>query len=467
MPEQEAQVRARNFKEVPLGFSGDAAKLEAQRCLQCKSAPCVKGCPVNVQIPQFIGLIAEGRFLEAAWKIKETNALPAVCGRVCPQESQCEAKCVRGKKGDSVGIGCLERFVADFERASGELTLPECAARTGKKVAVVGSGPAGLSVAGDLIKLGHQVTVFEALQKAGGVLIYGIPEFRLPKEIVQAEVNYLKQLGVEFRMNMVVGPVRSCEELMKEDGYDAIFIGVGAGLPVFLRLEGENLCGIYSANEYLTRANLMKAYTFPRSDTPLQRGRKVVVIGGGNVAMDALRIAKRLGAEVVNCIYRRTLEEMPARKEEIHHAQQEGIDFQILRSPVRFVGDQRGWVKGIEVIKMELGEADSSGRRRPVPIRGSEYVIEADEVIIAIGAGANPLLTSTMSELKLNKWGYIMADREGRTSVPGVWAGGDIVTGSATVILAAGVGKIAAQSIHNWLKTEPGTDDKRLWKAGV
>jgi glutamate synthase (NADPH/NADH) small chain len=458
MPEQSPRDRIRNFNEVPLGFTEDKAKIEARRCLQCKHEPCVKGCPVNVKIPQFIALIAQGKFTEAARKIKETNSLPAVCGRVCPQEIQCEGKCVRGKNGYPVAVGHLERFCADYEREKGKIVIPEKAHATGKKIAVIGSGPSGLTVAGDLIKMGHDVTIFEALHQAGGVLAYGIPEFRLPKEIVASEVDYLRHQGVKIELNKVIGATRSVEELVEKDGYDAVFIGVGAGLPMFLKLPGENLNGVYSANEYLTRVNLMKAYLDNEVDTPIIKGKNVTVIGGGNVAMDSLRTALRLEAKNVYCVYRRTRNEMPARKEEIHHAEQEGVQFKLLRNPVRILGDGKGWVKGLEVMNMKLGQPDSSGRRRPEPIPGSEYIIETDLVIIAIGAGANPLLTSSMKDLQLNRWGYVVVDEVGHTSKPGVWAGGDIVTGAATVILAAGAGKTAVPFIHDWVMREDDGD---------
>ena len=464
MPEQSPGERIRNFDEVPLGYTPEMAKIEAQRCLQCKHEPCVAGCPVEVKIPQFISLIARGRFAEAARKIKETNALPAVCGRVCPQEIQCEELCVRGKTGAPVAIGHLERFCADYERTSGKVMVPPAPEPTGKRVAIIGSGPSGLTVAGDLIKLGHQVTLFEALHQPGGVLAYGIPEFRLPKEIVNAEVDFLRDQGVDLKLNKVIGATRTMRELMDEDGYDGVFIGVGAGLPMFLRIPGENLNGVYSANEYLTRANLMKAYLEGEMDTPIQRGRNVTVVGGGNVAMDCLRTALRLGADNVYCVYRRTRAEMPARIEEIHHAEEEGVQFKLLNNPVRIIGDGKGWVTGMEVMQMKLGEPDSSGRRRPEPIHGSESVIETDLVIIAIGAGANPLLTSSMKDLRLNRRGYIVVDGDGHSSIPGVWAGGDIVTGAATVILAAGAGKTAASSMHEWIMRPRG--DGTVWPFG-
>jgi glutamate synthase (NADPH/NADH) small chain len=441
-------VRARNFNEVPTGYSPETAQLEASRCLQCKKPSCMDGCPVGVKIPEFVKLIKEGDFVAAARKVKETNALPAVCGRVCPQEIQCERSCVLSKKGEAVAIGHLERFCADFERNSQQICLPVKAAPNGKKVAVIGSGPAGLTVAGDLILLGYKVTIFEALHKPGGVLIYGIPEFRLPKEIVESEVKYLQSLGVELQLNMVIGAIRTIKELMEVDGYDAVFIGVGAGTPQFLKIPGEDLCGVYSANEYLTRANLLKSYQFPRYDTPLAKGRSVAVVGGGNVAMDSVRTALRLGADNAFIVYRRSIDEMPARREEIHHAQQEGVQFKLLTNPEEVIGDERGWAKAIKCIRMELGEPDAKGRRKPVPIKGSWFDLPVDLVVIAIGTNANPLLTASMPDLKLNEWGYIQTDEDGRTSLPRVYAGGDIVTGSATVIQAMGAGRMAANAIH-------------------
>ncbi|MEW6262777.1 MAG: NADPH-dependent glutamate synthase [Thermodesulfobacteriota bacterium] len=450
MPEQAAQARRRNFEEVPLGYSTETAKLEASRCLQCKKPSCVTGCPVEIDIPGFISQIAAGDFKKSILKLKEKTALPAVCGRVCPQEAQCEAVCILGKKEEPVAIGRLERFAADWDRAQGEVTLPQLPAKTGKKVAVVGSGPASLTVAGDLILLGHDVTVFEAFHKAGGVLVYGIPEFRLPKAIVQAEVDYLSLLGVKFELNSVIGRSETVDELLKE--HDAVFIAVGAGLPSFLNVPGENLIGVYSANEYLTRSNLMKAYLFPEYDTPIVRGRNVVVLGGGNVAMDSARTALRLGADKVRIVYRRSRDEMPARAEEVHHGEEEGLEFYFLTAPVRFLGDEKGRVKAMECLKMELGEPDESGRRRPVPIKDSNFEMETDLVVIAVGAGANPLITGTTPGLATTKWGYIVADQEtGKTKKPRVWAGGDIVTGSATVILAMGAGRVAAKSIHKHL----------------
>ena len=454
MPEQDPKVRARNFDEVPLGYTPETAKTEALRCITCKNPACVEGCPVEVDIPGFIALVMEGDFIGAAKKIKTTNALPAVCGRVCPQEVQCEALCVRGKKAEPVAIGRLERFVADYERATGEVSIPEKPTPTGKKVAVVGSGPSGLTVAGDLVQLGHEVTIFEALHKTGGVLVYGIPEFRLPKAIVAAEVDYLEKLGARIETSSVIGKVATVDELF-EEGYDAVYLGTGAGLPTFMNIPGENLNGVYSANEYLTRSNLMKAYKFPEYDTPIVKGKNVAVVGGGNVAMDSARTAMRLGADHVYLVYRRSRDEMPARIEEIHHAEQEGIELHLLTNPIRYIGNDKGWVVGVECLKMELGEPDDSGRRRPVPMKGSEFVIDIDTAVIAIGAGANPLVQSTTPGLKTNKWNYIVADEEtGQTSREGVFAGGDIVTGAATVILAMGAGRKAATAIHQYLMTK-------------
>jgi glutamate synthase (NADPH/NADH) small chain len=451
MPEQAPEDRARNFEEVPYGYSQETAILEASRCLKCKKPRCVPGCPVNVDIPGFIALVQAGKFVEAAWKLKEQNALPAVCGRVCPQEEQCEKLCVLGVKGEPVAIGRLERFVADYERNSGNIKVPEMAPKTGKRVAVIGAGPAGLTVSGDLIKLGHEVTVFEALQQPGGVLTYGIPEFRLPKVIVQAEVDYLKKLGVEFVMDFVVGRNSTIRELLNDEGYDAVFIGSGAGLPSFMGVPGENLVGVYSANEYLTRSNLMKAYLFPKYDTPPIKRQRVAVIGGGNVAMDSARTALRLGGDVT-IVYRRAREQMPARAEEIHHAEQEGVKLKLLNNPIRIIGDGRHRVVAMECIRMELGEPDDSGRRRPVPVKGSEFTMELDTVIVAIGNKPNPLIPQTMPELEMTKWGTIVVDEQTmQTSVPGVFAGGDIVSGAATVILAMGQGRIAAAAIDRYL----------------
>ncbi|HLE08520.1 MAG TPA: NADPH-dependent glutamate synthase, partial [Thermodesulfobacteriota bacterium] len=387
MPEQDPKVRVGNFYEVPYGFTPEEAMKEAQRCIQCKTPLCVGGCPVNIDIPWFIRLIEEGKFVEAARKLKETNGLPAVCGRVCPQEDQCEKVCVVGKKGEPVSIGRLERFAADYEREHGEVSIPEIPRWTGKKVAVVGGGPAGLTVAGDLIKKGHKVTVFEALHTPGGVLVYGIPEFRLPKKIVESEVDYLRKMGVDIQCNAVVGKLETIDELLS-NGFDAVFIGTGAGLPYFMNIPGENLAGVYSANEYLTRVNLMKAYQFPEYDTPIMRGRRVAVVGGGNTAMDAARTALRLCPEEVTIIYRRGMEELPARVEEVHHGEEEGLKFALLTNPLRFIGDPEGRLRAVECIRMELGEPDESGRRRPVPIKGSEFCLDCDVAVIAVGNGA-------------------------------------------------------------------------------
>ena len=451
MLEQAPEDRARNFEEVPYGYAEETAILEASRCLKCKKPQCIAGCPVSVDIPAFIALVQEGKFIEAALKLKEQNTLPAVCGRVCPQEEQCEKLCVLAVKDEPVAIGRLERFVADYERNSGNITIPKIPAKTGKRVAVIGAGPAGLTVAGDLIKLGHEVTVFEALQEPGGVLTYGIPEFRLPKAIVRAEVDYLKKLGAEFVMDFVVGRNSTVRELLDKDGFDAVFIGSGAGLPSFMRIPGENLVGVYSANEYLTRSNLMKAYLFPDYDTPPIRREHVAVIGGGNVAMDSARTALRLGADVT-IVYRRAREQMPARAEEVHHAEQEGVKLKLLNAPVRIIGDDRHHVVAMECIKMKLGEPDDSGRRRPIPIEGSEFIMELDTVIVAIGNKPNPLIPQTMPELETTRWGTIVVDENTmQTSVRGVYAGGDIVSGAATVILAMGQGRIAAAAINEYL----------------
>ena len=451
MPEQDPKVRKRNFQEVPTGYTPAMAQEEAARCVQCKKPGCMEGCPVGVDIPGFINLVTQGDFTAAIRHIWSRNALPAVCGRVCPQEIQCEGKCILNKKGVPVAIGNLERFCADYEREHGTGALPPKAAPTGKRIAVVGSGPSGLTVAGDLIQKGHSVTIMEAFHKPGGVLVYGIPEFRLPKAIVAQEVHFLERLGAEVRCNAVVGRTVSLDELF-EEGYDAIYIGVGAGLPSFMNIPGENLIGILSANEYLTRANLMKAYKFPEVDTPIPLGKNVAVLGAGNVAMDSARTAMRLGAESVKIVYRRSRDEMPARKAEIHHAEEEGIEMMLLTNPVRYLGDESGRLTGMQCLKMELGEPDASGRRRPIPIKGSEFEIKTDLVIVAVGSGANPLLTQSTPDLSLNKWGYIQADPDtGKTSKRGVWAGGDIVTGAATVILAMGAGRAAANSIHKYL----------------
>lgn len=453
MREQPPLVRAKNFMEVPYGYTPDEAVEEASRCLSCKNAPCRQGCPVEVDIPGFIALVKERKFLNACYKVKEKNALPAVCGRVCPQEIQCESCCLLGKKGKSVAIGNLERFVADYEAENGDMKVPERPKPTGRKVVVIGSGPGGLTCAADLAMSGHQVTLFEALHKPGGVLIYGIPEFRLPKAIVEREVEYIKNLGVELVLNAVIGKLYTIDELLDGQGYDACFICIGAGLPMFLGIPGENLNGVYSANEFLTRANLMKAYLFPEYDTPIKRGKRVAVIGGGNVAMDAARVALRLGAEKVYLVYRRSEAEMPARKAEIHHAHEEGIEFLLLTNPTKFIDDGKGNVCAVECIKMELGDPDASGRRKPIPIKGSEFQIEIDIAIPALGTRANPLLTKTVPDLTINKSGYIVAEEAtGMTSKRSVFAGGDIVTGSATVILAMGAGRRAANAINNYLK---------------
>lgn len=453
MPEQDGEVRSHNFNEVNLGLTEELAVLEAERCIQCPKPSCIEGCPVGVKINEFIQLVTERKFVEAAAKIKEDNMLPTICGRVCPQEEQCEIKCTVGKKNEPVAIGRLERFVADYEREKFGLRKPELKPKTGKKVAIVGSGPAGLSCAADLIQMGHDVTVFEALHDLGGVLIYGIPQFRLPKEIVKTEIDVLKEIGVEFKPNSVIGFTDTLDELL-ESGYDAAFIAVGAGLPYFLNIDGENLNGVYSSNEFLTRVNLMKAYKFPEYDTPVFdcRGKNVAVFGGGNTAMDAVRTSKRLGAKNAYIIYRRSEVELPARKEEVHHAKQEGVEFILLSNPTKFIGSNEGWLRGVEVQKMELGEPDASGRRRPVPIKDSEYVIDIDMAVIAIGNGSNPIIQKTTPDINFNKWGNIQVNEETmETSKKGVFAGGDIVTGGATVILAMGAGRKAAKAINDYL----------------
>ncbi len=454
MPEQPPLERCHNFEEVNYGFTKELAITEAQRCLQCKTPTCIDGCPVNIKIDEFIQLIVDEDFLGAAKKIKEDNALPAICGRVCPQEEQCEAKCIVGKKNEPVAIGRLERFVADIEMAEGVPPAPVTAAKKGKKVAIVGSGPAGLSCAGDLIYMGYDVTVFEALHELGGVLVYGIPEFRLPKEIVRKEIANLEKLGVKFERDAVIGRTTTIDELMQEDGFEAVFVGVGAGLPWFMNIPGENLVGVYSANEWLTRVNLMKAYKFPEFDSPVLdcRGKNVAVIGGGNTAMDAVRTALRLGAENAYIVYRRSEKEMPARIEEVHHAKDEGVQFMILTNPIEMIGDDDGRLTGMKCIKMELGEPDDSGRRRPVAIEGSEFVLDVDIAVVAIGNGSNPLIQQTTPEIDVNRRGNIVVDGNSmRTTKRGVFAGGDIVTGGATVILAMGAGRNAAKAIDEYL----------------
>ena len=455
MPEQDAKVRAHNFDEVALGYDEDTAVAEAERCLHCKVPQCRKGCPVEIDIPEFIAKIKERDFDGAINKIKEASSLPAICGRVCPQENQCEKHCVLAKKGEAVAIGRLERFAADREMAQDKETEPLAFAEDAQKVAVIGAGPAGLACAGDLAKLGYRVTVFEALHTAGGVLSYGIPEFRLPKEkIVKKEIANLSRLGVKIELNSVVGQLYTVDELLEEEGFDAVFIGTGAGLPRFLQIPGENLNGVYSANEFLTRCNLMKAYRFPEYQTPLRVGKSVAVVGGGNVAMDAARTSLRLGAEHVYIVYRRGEEELPARREEVHHAKEEGIEFKLLNNPLEIIGDEAGDVKALRCIKMELGEPDASGRRSPHEVEGSEFELEVDTVVIAIGQGPNPIVARTTPRLDTDRRGNIVADAEGATSKPGVFAGGDIVTGAATVILAMGAGKKAAKAIDAYLQAK-------------
>jgi len=449
MPEQDPNIRNKNFSEVSLGYTPEMAIEEATRCLNCKNKPCVTGCPVCVRIPEFITKVAAGEFEEAFDIIKTTNCLPAVCGRVCPQESQCEEKCIRAIKGESVGIGRLERFVADYHMEHSK-SVPEIPAPNGHKVAVIGAGPAGLTCASDLALLGYKVTIFEAFHKPGGVLVYGIPEFRLPKALVSKEIENVKALGVEIKTNMVIGRILSIDELF-EDGYEAVFIGTGAGLPTFMKIPGESLVGVYSANEYLTRANLMKAYD-NQYDTPIRNSQAVAVVGGGNVAMDAARTAKRLGAKNVYIVYRRSEVEMPARLEEVHHAKEEGIIFKNLNNPVQILGGENGEVVAMECVEMDLGEPDASGRRRPVEKKGSNFTLDVDTVIIAIGTSPNPLIRSTTTGLDTNKWGCIVADEKMATSRKGVYAGGDTVTGAATVILAMGAGKTAAASIDEYIK---------------
>ena len=456
MAKQDVLDRIHNFYEVALGYNEEEAIAEAERCLQCPNPLCVKGCPVDISIPQFIKEIKEKNFVAASRKIKEKNSLPAVCGRVCPQENQCQKFCVLGKLGDPISIGRLERFASDYERKEG-VSLPEKepASVTGK-VAIIGSGPAGLTTAADLVKLGHKVVMFESLHSAGGVLMYGIPEFRLPKEIVQTEVDYIKKLGVDVKTNYTIGRIYTINELFA-DGFDAVFVGSGAGLPNFMGIEGENLGGVYSANEFLIRVNLMKAYLFPKYDTPIRIGKNVAVIGGGNVAMDSARCSLRLGAEKVYVVYRRSREELPAREEEAENAEEEGIIFTLLTNPTKFIGDETGWVKGMECIKMELGEPDASGRRRPIPIKGSEFIMDVDTAIIAIGQTPNPLIQRTTEGLETTRWGTIVTQEEsGATTKEGVYAAGDVVSGAATVISAMGQGKTAAKGIHEYIQKKKG-----------
>ncbi|MDY6906870.1 MAG: NADPH-dependent glutamate synthase [Chloroflexota bacterium] len=452
MPKQDPEVRAHNFNEVALGYTEEMARAEAARCIQCKKRNCVTGCPVDIDIPEFIAAVAEGNMPEAVRVLKGKNSLPGICGRVCPQESQCEETCSLAKKGAPIAIGRLERYVADWELAQGRMERPQMASSSGKRVAVVGSGPAGLTAAADLAKLGHQVTMFEGLHVAGGVLMYGIPEFRLPKHIVQQEVEFVKSLGVELVLDAVVGKTMTVDEIMA-DGYHAVFLGTGAGLPMFMNIPGENLNGIYSANEYLTRTNLMKAYLFPDYETPIKLGQRVAVVGGGNVAMDSARCALRLGAEQVYIIYRRSEAEMPARREEVENAQEEGVIFKLLTNPKQFLGNDQGWVVGAECYEMELGEPDASGRRRPVVKEGSEHTIDVDTVVVALGTTPNPLVPTTTEGLEVTKRGTVVADEEtGKTVKTAVWAGGDVVTGAATVISAMGAGKRAAASIDTYLR---------------
>ncbi|NOY07112.1 MAG: NADPH-dependent glutamate synthase [Chlorobi bacterium] len=453
MPEQDAKARSRNFEEVNLGLTEELARMEAERCIRCPKPLCIAGCPVEVKIPEFIEMIAEGDFAGAAAKLKEDNSLPAICGRVCPQEEQCEIKCVVGKKNEPVAIGRLERFAADWERVNLGIQAPKVAEPRGKKIAIVGGGPAGLSCAGDLVQWGYDVTVLEALHEIGGVLVYGIPEFRLPKSIVKAEVEGLEALGVKFQTNYVVGMTETVDELLER--FDAVFLGVGAGLPYFMNIPGEHLIGVYSANEFLTRVNLMKAYDFPKYDTPMidVHGKNVAVIGGGNTAMDAVRTALRLGASRAVIVYRRSEAEMPARIEEIHHAKEEGVEFMLLHSPLELKGDENGWLTSMVLQKMELGEPDDSGRRRPVPIEGAVEEMPVSVVVVAIGNGSNPIIHRTTPDLAVNKWGNIVVDGDTmKTNKKGVFAGGDIVTGGATVILAMGAGRTAAKAIHEYLQ---------------
>jgi len=450
MPRQDPGKRRSNFEEVALGYSHEQALAEASRCIQCKKPSCVAGCPVGINIPAFIQCMADDDMDAAVRELKSMNALPAICGRVCPQETQCEDVCVLGRKGEPVAIGRLERYAADHERNTMECTAVEKPEATGKKVAVVGSGPAGLTAAAELAKMGHRVTLFEALHKAGGVLVYGIPEFRLPKSIVQSEVEYVESLGVDLQLDTVIGKLDTVDELLEE--YDAVFLGTGAGLPVFMGIDGENLSGVYSANEFLTRVNLMKAYQFPRYDTPVKRGQRVVVVGGGNVAMDSARCSVRLGAKEVTIVYRRGEDEMPARNEEIENAKEEGVKFKLLSNPTRILGNEANWVTQLECLNMELCEPDESGRCRPVPLEDSEHLMDVDVVIIAIGTSPNPLIPRTTKGLETSKWGTIIADEDGLSSREGVYGGGDVVTGAATVISAMGAGKTAAKAIDAYLK---------------
>jgi glutamate synthase (NADPH/NADH) small chain len=451
MPEQDAKKRIKNFQEVPHGYNLETAIEEAKRCLQCKNKPCTKGCPVEIEIPEFLDEIAKGNIDKAVEILKSKTSLPAVCGRVCPYENQCEGECTLIKIGESVGIGYLERFLADYEREKG-MKKPKIAKSTGKTVAIIGAAPAGLTCAGDLAKMGHKITVFEALHAPGGVLMYGIPEFRLPKEIVFAEVDYIRSLGVDIKYDIVVGKTISVKELLKE--YDAVFIGTGAGLPRWLNVPGESLDGVYSANEFLTRVNMMKAYDFPNHCTPCTVGEVVATFGAGNVAMDCARTALRMGAKKSYILYRRTEKEMPARIEEIHHAKQEGVIFKILTNPIEFIGDEHGRLKTVKCLEMELGEPDDSGRRRPIPIKNSEFTINIDTALVAIGQNPNPLIPQSLKELEMGKWGNVKTDENGKTSIKGVYAGGDIATGAATVILAMGAGKKSAKAIDKYLKTK-------------
>ncbi len=470
MPRQDAEIRRVNFNEVALGYTKEQAMIEAERCLQCKKPKCIEGCPVEVRIPEFIYDLRAGNLATSAEILKSKNNLPAICGRVCPQETQCEIRCVLGKKGEQVAIGRLERFVADWERSQG-VSIPEPAPPTGKRVAVIGSGPAGLTCAADLARYGHHVTMLEALHAPGGVLIYGIPEFRLPKDVVGAEVNYVQRLGVELQLNCVVGKTMTLSDILA-DGYDAVFLGTGAGLPMFMGIPGENYNGVMSANEFLTRVNLMKGYLFPDYDTPVKVGNKVAVVGAGNVAMDASRCALRLGMlrkkeaggegpdPEVHIVYRRSRQEVPARAEEVHHAEEEGVIFDFLTNPVEIYADEKGWVRGMKCIRMELGEPDASGRRRPIPIEGSEFEMDVDTVIMALGTSPNPMVFTEAGGLERTRWGTVVADSHtGRTTREGIWAGGDIVTGAATVISAMGAGKRAAADIDRWLRGEVAWDE--------